>query len=70
MLNGLELFLKLFLCIGVVTRVCKKKMSYEKSKTYFFTFADIPLLPQVNFRANSLIFSEGEGDGIKFRLSS
>ena len=40
-----------------------------KTKTKF----DIPqqcfaLLPQVNFPANNLYFTEGEGDGIEFRL--
>ena len=44
--------------------------NFKNKKFVDITVQCFALLPEVNFPANSLNFTEGEGDGIKFRLSS
>ena len=50
--------------LGIVTKLFKTKMFVDITQEYF------ALLPPVNFPANNLNFTDGEGDRIQSRLSS
>jgi hypothetical protein len=55
-------------CKGNIAGHCQQAL--ENKKSVDITLQCFALLPQVNFAANNLNFTEGEGDGIEYRLSS
>ena len=51
-------------------KIGEKIVAFSEYLNFNITQKCYALLPQVNFKANILIFTEGEGDGIISRLTS